>query len=705
MKLDILIPVAQMGGVENVINMVCPFCESRGWNVRVVQLVWEGYKWTDDKHFYPLLRGRDGHTLDEFVECYKNFIQENGAPDITLATGWPYACYIAKKASALLGKKWTVISWLHNPLERYEASGYGGYAYLSTADMHFAISSRIADGIRKNIPNSLVFDVRNPVRMPDLSDKPQREKSNLNKKTEKRTMLFVGRISEPKRLEVIIKALVHVKDTWKLRIIGTGEKSPYTEALRKLLEDEKLTDNIERLGWKENPWDFAENVDALVMASEYEGFPLTAIEALAHGIPVIATPVSGIVELVKPGVNGYLFPRGDDGALAEILKAISEGELPETHAEECMETVQIYDVRNALGDFECKLREISTHPEFVIKKKELGELYCNDKISVIIPCYNREKYIGDCLESLTKSDLPLSMLEFIVVDDASTDDTIRIIKEYEKKFPENIMLIECAENGGPGAARNIGLQYASGNYVGFVDSDDKVDSAMFRKLYEKVVLYDCDISSCGYKMFADGNENISKIVSSDEQYYDMNNSDEKKRYIIKNGSMNSACIRMYRRSFLENNGIKFPEKTFMEDLYFSQMCMMRAESCYVMSEPLYYYRQNQNDIMFSDNVSHYFMDTFKMQEIACKELEEKGLIAGFEDEYSLLYYVKAFYEPLWRMLIGEHGIVYDEDNVEMLRKAIFGHFPNILSNAYILSDNSEMNMRVLNILKRNGDYV
>jgi UDP-D-galactose:(glucosyl)LPS alpha-1,6-D-galactosyltransferase len=363
MKLDILIPVAQMGGVENVINMVCPFCEGRGWDVRVVQLVWEGYKWTDDKHFYPLLRGRDGHTLDEFVECYKNFVQENGAPDITLATGWPYACYIAKKASALLGKKWTVISWLHAPAERYEASGYGGYAYLSTADMHFAISRQIADGIRKNIPDSVVFNVRNPVKMPNYADISKIGKIHLNGKAdeaEKHIMLYVGRISEEKRLDVIISALAQVNDTWKLRIIGTGEKSPYTDGLRRLVEDAGLADDIEWLGWKENPWDFAEGVNVLVMASEFEGFMLVAIEAMSRGIPVVSTPVGVAAELIQPGVNGYLFPQGDAEALTEVLQAISKGVLPEIDPKECIKTAQYYSVENALGDFEDKLRQIVT---------------------------------------------------------------------------------------------------------------------------------------------------------------------------------------------------------------------------------------------------------------------------------------------------------------------------------------------------------
>jgi UDP-D-galactose:(glucosyl)LPS alpha-1,6-D-galactosyltransferase len=714
MTLDILIPVAEKGGVENVINMVLPYMEDNGWNVRIVQLVWEGYLWTENKNFYPLLKGRDGHTLEEFVDVYKSFVEKNGTPDITLATAWPYASYVAKKVSVQMETAWKVVSWLHSPLERYEAAGYGGYAYLAMADMHFAISRQIADGIRNNLPGSSVIEVHNPVKFPKCAAIHQRnsetylendESTDTNERNtpdvRKHTLLFVGRISEEKRLDIIIRALAKANDTWELRIVGTGGEG-YTDKLCELARQEGVYNNIKWLGWKENPWDFAENVDALVMASDYEGFPLTAIEALAHGIPVIATPVSGIVELIKPGVNGYLFPNGDDSALAKILQAISKGILPKINATECVNTIQIYDIDNSLGDFECKLREITIHPEFILKNKNWGQLYCNDKISVIIPCYNEELYISECIDSLLASTLPLSMLEFIFVDDASTDGTCQIIRSYEQHFPENILLVECEKNGGLGAARNIGLQYASGNYIGFVDSDDKVDSEMFRKLYEKIVLYQCDMSECGYNTFPTANQNISNFVP-EEQYFLFNEPNEKKQYIIRSGCMNSAWLKLYRRSFLEDNDIKFPENTYMEDVYFSQMCMMQAQNCYVIGEPLYWYRQNPNGIMLSDRISKYFMDTFYMQEKACQELEEMGLLRGYEDEYCLLYYVKAFCEPVQRMYTGEHNIKVDSEKIEIIRKAIFNHFPDILSNRYILSDQSELNQKLLNILCGNDE--
>ena len=91
MKIDILLAVAEKGGAENVINMVVPYLQNqRNWDVRVVQLVWEGHTWTDkETPFYPLLMGREGHTLEEFVEAYAGFLKENGIPDMVLATAWP----------------------------------------------------------------------------------------------------------------------------------------------------------------------------------------------------------------------------------------------------------------------------------------------------------------------------------------------------------------------------------------------------------------------------------------------------------------------------------------------------------------------------------------------------------------------------------------------------------------------------------------
>jgi glycosyltransferase involved in cell wall biosynthesis len=96
----------------------------------------------------------------------------------------------------------------------------------------------------------------------------------------------------------------------------------------------------------------------------------------------------------------------------------------------------------------------------------------SDKVSVIIPCYNVEKYIERCLESLERQTIGIGHMEIICVDDASSDGTEDILRSWEKKYPGSIKVVLSERNNRQGAARNIGMQYASGDWVSFVDSDD-----------------------------------------------------------------------------------------------------------------------------------------------------------------------------------------------------------------------------------------
>ena len=138
-------------------------------------------------------------------------------------------------------------------------------------------------------------------------------------------------------------------------------------------------------------------------------------------------------------------------------------------------------------------------------------------ISVIIPAYNIEKYIGRCLDSLLKQ--TYKNLEIIVVDDGSTDDTAKIIDEYTYSY-DNIKVIHKA-NSGVSATRNTGIDIAKGDYIGFVDGDDTVDDDMFETLIQNAINYNADISHCGYKMVfpsrTDYYYNTGDIVIQDNQ--------------------------------------------------------------------------------------------------------------------------------------------------------------------------------------------
>ena len=693
MRVDILIAVAEQGGVENVINMMAPYLQDkRGWNVRVVQLVFEGKYWTTEEiEFFPILRCKCAHTPKEFAEVYAKFISERGEPDIILATAWPFMCYVGKRAAAIIGKQdIIVLSWLHTIAKCYELAGYGKYAHLALADGHLAISQMIYDDIRDYLPEALILPVHNPVNLETYSIRHKKKRKDDCKK-----LFFVGRISGEKRLDIIIKAWENAGDKWKLYIIGDGEATVLDNIRR--ATKEYRADRLYWLGWKENPWAYACEADALVLASEYEGFPLTAIEALANGVPVISTPVSGITELINPGENGYLFPFNDWQSLAKILRMIGDGVLPAIDQEKCRQSVKIFQLEKALSDFACKVEECRKNRQELRSVGKNAFLYANDKISVIIPCYNAEKYINECLDSVLLQTLPIEMLELIIIDDASTDNTALIIEQYERKYPENILFIKCENKVGVGEARNIGLDYASGEYIAFIDADDRMNPYMLQKLYEKMALYELDMAGCGYQSFC-GADILEKFIYTERMYH-LRIKEEKKEFILEQGTKNAVWAHMYKKAFLDGHHILFPKETYMEDLFFHQLCIMQAESYYEIAEPLYYYRINPKGIMQQID-SHYFMDSFRMQNAVYDVLEDNGLQKGFEEELAVIYYVQAFVTPLKYMKNETNGIQWDENLLTVFRNTLLRRFPDIRKNIYILSDESEYNKQFLRFLEK-----
>ena len=105
------------------------------------------------------------------------------------------------------------------------------------------------------------------------------------------------------------------------------------------------------------------------------------------------------------------------------------------------------------------------------------------KVSVIIPCYNVEIFIDRAVTSMLKQTIGFDNIEVIMVNDCSTDNTLQKLKEYEAKYPDSIMLISLEQNVKQGAARNIAVQYATGEYVCYMDADDYLVPKALEKLY------------------------------------------------------------------------------------------------------------------------------------------------------------------------------------------------------------------------------
>jgi glycosyltransferase involved in cell wall biosynthesis len=290
------------------------------------------------------------------------------------------------------------------------------------------------------------------------------------------------------------------------------------------------------------------------------------------------------------------------------------------------------------------------------------------------------------------------MMEFIFSDDASDDDTVKIIKEYKEKYPENIIAIEFKEHVGVSIARNTAIERATGNFIGFLDSDDKVEKDMYRKLYEKAVLYECDFSGCDCVTFDDTGCKGS-FFKSKENLLTSDTLGGRKNQLLEQERSLTVCLHLYRKSFLDENDLRFPEHIYMEDIYFHWMCALCAKRTYVLNEPLYWYRLNSEGITKSDKIVNYYMDAFYSSEKAYRDASVRGLIKGVEKEFEFFYYKNAVYQPITRMASNYRGIQVDENNILLIENTTLEHFPNIADNPYINSIKEETNLWVVSLLR------
>jgi UDP-D-galactose:(glucosyl)LPS alpha-1,6-D-galactosyltransferase len=330
--IDIVIAVAKQGGVETVINIVAEYLEQQSYNVRLIQMVYEGDEWYYNKEkFFYLHTNRNNNTDRSFIDAYKDFISQNDKPDVIIATGWPVLVWVCKNVCANLNLNTKVISWTHNDINRYVANNYGGNDFLVLADINLVLTQQMYQQVKAYNPKAIVYNIGNPVEV--------REDFTLSA-INSNSLVYVGRLDKNKHVDVIIKALAQCNSNWNLTIIGDGANK---ESLIELSNQVGVFDKILWTGWKENPREYLNNYYAYVIASESEGFCVAAIEASERGLPVISTPVGILPEYIIPGYNGYLFEIGNFTMLAQILDYIAEEKLPRLSRVDCHNSILKYE--------------------------------------------------------------------------------------------------------------------------------------------------------------------------------------------------------------------------------------------------------------------------------------------------------------------------------------------------------------------------
>lgn len=213
-----------------------------------------------------------------------------------------------------------------------------------------------------------------------------------------------------------------------------------------------------------------------------------------------------------------------------------------------------------------------------------------NKISVIIPVYNVEKYLPQCLESVINQ--TYHNLEIILVDDGSTDSSPQICNDYATK--DNRIKLIHKENGGSSDARNEGLKLISSNFVAFVDSDDILSPHLYQILMDILLKTDSDIAECSFSEFEkDHKLDVLKIINSGK--FEIFDTEGALTQIMKGSLSIVVWNKIYKTKVLKD--ICFPKGKFIDDVYWTYKVFGNAIKVVKVPEPLYYYRKRNSSIM------------------------------------------------------------------------------------------------------------
>ena len=217
------------------------------------------------------------------------------------------------------------------------------------------------------------------------------------------------------------------------------------------------------------------------------------------------------------------------------------------------------------------------------------------KISVIVPVYNTELYLENCLNSLVNQSL--KDIEIILINDGSTDNSEKISNKYLKKH-KNIKYI-YKKNTGQGDSRNLGIKLSKGEFICFVDSDDYIDTNMLEKLYNEVGKSNAEIVYCR-SFFVYENDFVS------ENFMDAKTS--QKKFIINNFG---PCAKIIKKSIITENNLYFPKLRAYEDISVVPLWGMNASKIAFVDECLYYYLMRNGSTMKQLKYSEKLLDIFQ----------------------------------------------------------------------------------------------
>lgn len=279
------------------------------------------------------------------------------------------------------------------------------------------------------------------------------------------------------------------------------------------------------------------------------------------------------------------------------------------------------------------------------------------KVSIIVPVYNTEKYIDRCINSILNQSF--SDFELILINDGSKDESLNIMKKYEK-IDKRIKVYDQV-NQGPALTRNKGIKLSKGKYIMFIDSDDYIDENFVKNYYENIINSKSDIVIGGYKRVIDDKVKFSLKLKQGRF----------SKYLV----VGPVC-RMINRSFLIKNNIEFLDTNSSEDIYFNVMAYSKTKKIKIIDDVSYNYFYNSESL---SNTVHKGLN----KDVKIIELLNLINIKKISDLEMHQYFIIRY--CIWYLLYSGKSATSDEflDTCNMLYDWLDQNIPNHKKNKYL----------------------
>lgn len=302
------------------------------------------------------------------------------------------------------------------------------------------------------------------------------------------------------------------------------------------------------------------------------------------------------------------------------------------------------------------------------------------KLSIIVPVYNMasDDKLTFCMDSLLSQNL--NDYEIIAVDDCSTDNSLEILKDYEKRSPDRVKVIHSPENRHQGGAKNLGIRNSSGEWIGFIDADDWIDPDMYRLMLEKAEETGADMVGCDLNMVHDHTYEIGDVIEANGSSDQSGILDhEKKKSLILDGGR--LVVKIYKKDNILRNELFFPENIFYEDNAMSNSYLLTAKHYEYISKPWYYYYQHEASTVHSFSVSK-CEDRMEAGRIILSEAKRLGFYEEFKAELEFLFTQLFYVNTLFTYMpcVKPTKLSYVKKMTEEMKQT----FPKFDNNSYYI---------------------